>query len=303
MVIGNFDGVHRGHRAVVAAAVREADERGLAPLVLTFHPHPSEVLGRGKQEVLTPLEHKIELLTRAAPKLAVVVEPFTLELAAKTPRQFAEELLVAELGAGVVIVGDNFRFGKGRAGDVQTLVELGQELGFVAHTHPLEGDVHGPYSSSRIRDAVKRGELGLATSILGRPHALSGTVVEGDGRGRTIGVPTANLAPVPELLPPWGVYACLVDQVDEHGTARALGRGVANIGERPTFDASFSVEVHVLDLDQDLYGQRLRLHLVERLRDERKFDDRDALVAQIQRDIAQARSRLSELSPVRDSWY
>ena len=341
MVIGNFDGVHLGHCTMVHSAVQEAQKNGLAPLVLTFYPHPAEVLGRGKQEVLTPLDYKIELLGRAAPELRVVVERFTRELAGKSPRQFAEELLVGELGAGVVIVGDNFRFGKGRAGDVSTLVALGKELGFVAHTHALEGDAEGPYSSSRVRDAVRSGDLPTATRILGRPHALSGGVVRGDGRGRTIGIPTANIAPVPELLPPFGVYACVVDDITDPAAPRALAPAVTNIGQRPTFDASFSVETHLLDWDgnhdhdgnrdhdgdrdrdragnrdgnhdhdgnrdhagnRDLYDKRLRVHLVARLRDERKFPNKDALVAQIQQDIAQARPLLAPLSPKTPTWF
>lgn len=297
VAIGNFDGVHLGHRAVLRSASADAHARGLSLLVLTFHPHPMEVLGKGPQPALTPLDRKVELLCRLDPNLAVVVEPFTKELAAMTPRAFAEELLVGHLGAKVVVVGQNFRFGHGRAGDLPLLERLGAELGFEARAEPLAGDAGGAYSSSRIRAAIARGDVAEAERLLGRPHALSGTVVRGDGRGRTIGVPTANLAGVAEALPPFGVYACLVDSVDAGGRAAGLARGVVNVGNRPTVNAGFSVEVHLFDFDGDLYGQGLRLHLVHKLRDERRFPSLDDLVRQIRADIDAARDATQGRKP------
>jgi riboflavin kinase/FMN adenylyltransferase len=309
VAIGNFDGVHAGHRAVLGAASRDATARGLALMVLTFHPHPIEVLGRGKQSVLTPLERKVELLGRVDPKLQVVIEPFTIDLASKTPRDFAE-LLAGPLRAREVVVGQNFRFGKGRAGDLKLLSELGHELGFEARAEELKSDQAGPISSSRIRNAVAAGDLMLAEELLGRPHAVSGVVSHGDGRGRTIGVPTANLTEVVEALPPHGVYACVVDRLldsgPERGTAVRVGTGVANIGNRPTVAAGFSVEVHLHDFDGDLYGSRLRIHLVGRIREERKFESLDALVAQIKADIETARRIASVRSPdpsAGGAWY
>jgi len=289
VAIGNFDGVHLGHRAVLARAQRTAEERKLALTVLTFHPHPSEVLGRGRLAVLTPLERKVQLLCRLAPELRVVVEPFTMELASTSATEFVEELLVRDLSARVVVVGQNFRFGKNRAGDLKMLDELGKSLGFEARAEPLAGDQGGVFSSSRIRACIAEGDLPVARRLLGRPHALSGKVVHGDGRGRKIGVPTANLEGVVEALPPYGVYACLVDRIHGSSTAVRLSTGVANIGDRPTFDAGFSVEVHLHGFDADLYGERLRLHLVERIRPEMKFDGIDALVARIRADIETAR--------------
>lgn len=297
VAIGNFDGVHLGHRAVLARAERAAHEKGLALVVLTFHPHPSEVLGRGRLAVLTPLERKVELLCRAAPELQVVVEPFTMELASTSPKAFAEELLVRDLSARVVVVGQNFKFGKNRAGDLKMLEELGSELGFEARAEPLAGDQGGTFSSSRIRACIADGDLVAARRLLGRPHALSGQVIQGDGRGRKIGVPTANLNDVVEALPPYGVYSCLVDRVDGEGSAVRLSTGVANIGNRPTFGAGFSVEVHLHDFDGDLYGERLRLHLVERIRVEMKFDGVDALVARIRADIEMARRATEHEKP------
>lgn len=289
VAIGNFDGVHGGHRAVLAAASAEARALGLSLLVMTFHPHPAEVLGRGVQPVLTPLERKVELLSALDPALRVVVEPFTKALAAMSPRAFAEELLVGALRAKVVVVGQNFRFGRDRVGDLPLLTTLGDQFGFEARVEPLSQDAAGPISSSRIRAAIAAGDLASAERWLGRPHAVSGVVVRGDGRGRTIGVPTANLDSVVEAKPPHGVYACLVDRIGDDGVGVSLGTGVANIGNRPTMAAGFSVEAHLHDFDGDLYGARLRFHLVERIRDERKFESLEALVTQIRRDIETAR--------------
>lgn len=301
VVIGNFDGVHRGHRAVLETSSREARERGLATVALTFDPHPAEVLGRGREPMLTTLERKIELLGAACPELTVVVEPFTHELSALAPAEFAERVLARALAAKVVVVGKNFRFGHGRAGDLATLEALGKKLGFDARAEPLHGDARGPYSSSRIREAVAAGDLATAEALLGRPHSLSGSVVRGAGRGRTIGVPTANLDGVAEALPPYGVYACVVDRL-EQGGPRALAKAVINVGERPTVGAGFSVEAHLFDFEGDLYGARLRLHLCARLREERRFAGLDELRAQIARDMDEARRLLASRTPAGAAW-
>jgi riboflavin kinase / FMN adenylyltransferase len=292
VAIGNFDGVHLGHRAVIEAALAEAQASDLRPLVLTFDPHPAQVLGRGVRPPLTALEHKVELIERLGAELRVVVEPFTLELSRLSPAQFARDFVVELLGAKVVIVGENFRFGHERAGDLATLVGLGQQLGFQAHASSLSGDAVGPYSSTRARAALAAGDLSAALGVLGRPHSISGTVVQGAQRGRTIGVPTANLGGVAEALPPYGVYAVLVDRVTG-GAAIALGSGVANVGLRPTVSGGFSVEVHLFDFAEDLYGATLRVHLIQHLREERKFAGLAELKAQIGSDIAAARGVLA----------
>jgi riboflavin kinase / FMN adenylyltransferase len=297
VAIGNFDGVHPGHRSVLDRAVNEAGRRSLAPLVLTFSPHPAEVLGRGALPVLTTLERKIALILASDPSLVTVVEPFTEALSRWTPAEFAERILVERLDARVVIVGENFRFGHDRTGDLDTLRALGRKLGFEARAEPLVSDTHGPYSSTRVRRALKDGDVRGAEESLGRPHSLSGTVVHGNARGRTIGVPTANLAGVLEALPPYGVYASLVDRADANGGGTALARGVMNLGVRPTLESGFSVEVHLLDFEGDLYGALLRVHLVERLRDERRFADLSALKERISADIEEARRVLAPRSP------
>lgn len=295
VVIGNFDGVHLGHRAVVSAAVTLASATGALPRALTFHPHPREVLGRGTRPVLTRIERKRALLERLG--IGVVVEPFTADLAALSPERFAREVLAERLGARVVLVGENFRFGHGRAGDFAALVQLGDTLGFEARALPLAGDELGLYSSTRVREALARGELDSAERCLGRPHSIAGTVVRGDGRGRTIGVPTANLGDVVECLPPNGVYAVLVDRELAPGETEVLGAGVANLGVRPTVGAGYAVEVHLLDFDDDLYGARLRVHFAARLRDEQRFSGLEALTAQIRSDIDAARAQLSGRIP------
>jgi riboflavin kinase/FMN adenylyltransferase len=297
VIIGNFDGVHRGHQAVLAASSGAAKQRGLRPVVLTFHPHPAEVLGRGVLPVLTTLERKIELIARVDPEFAVVVEPFDAALARVEPDEFAERLLKGELGAKSVVVGQNFRFGRNRSGDRHALARLGEHLGFDVRAEPLHGDAKGAFSSTRVRAALAKGELDDVQAELGRPHSLSGPVVRGAGRGRLLGVPTANLGSVPEALPPYGVYACLVDRLGPEGP-RALAPGVANVGDRPTVGAGFGVEAHLFDFQGDLYGAELRVHLLRRLRDERRFPDVAALRAQIEHDVAEARAALAGSVPL-----
>ncbi|HEX6275333.1 MAG TPA: riboflavin biosynthesis protein RibF [Polyangiaceae bacterium] len=299
VIIGNFDGVHRGHQAVLGASAEVAKQSGLSPVVLTFHPHPAEVLGRGVLPVLTTVERKIELIARVDPDFAVVVEPFDTELARVEPDEFAERLLKNGLGAKSVVVGQNFRFGRNRSGDLPCLERLGERFGFDVRAEALHGDERGAFSSTRVRAALAKGELDDVCAELGRPHSLSGPVVRGAGRGRSIGVPTANLGSVPEALPPYGVYACLVDRLGPEGP-RALAAGAANVGVRPTAGAGFGVEVHLFDFHGDLYGAELRVHLVRRLRDERRFPDFGALRAQIERDIAEARAALAGSVPRAD---
>jgi riboflavin kinase/FMN adenylyltransferase len=305
VAIGNFDGVHRGHQAVVGQAIQLAHEGGLVPRVLTFEPHPAVVLGRPPLPALTCLPRKLELLCRQSPELEVVIEKFTPELAKTEPADFTQQLLVEALNAKVVLVGENFRFGRGRAGDFARLSQLGQAQGFRAHATALECDAEGPVSSTRVRAALEAGDLVAVTALLGRPHSLAGVVAPGQGRGRSIGVPTANLAGISEALPPHGVYAVLVDHKRDTGFV-ALAAGVANFGVRPTLGAGPSFEAHLFDTSLDLYGQELRVHLLGRLREERKFSGVDELVAQIARDIEAARALTRSCLPdpsALGAWY
>jgi riboflavin kinase/FMN adenylyltransferase len=309
--IGNFDGVHRGHVDVLTRAGQEAAAAGVTPLAVTFDPPPAVVLGKKTPAALTPLERKIELIETAVPGMRVVVKAFDTALAESSPEQFVRQVLLGELGAVRVVVGQNFRFGKGRSGDLLTLASLGAELGFTARAMEIAGDERGSWSSTRVRRAIAAGDWGDVRAVLGRPHALSGRVVRGDQRGRTIGFPTANLADVAEVLPPNGVYAVVVDRLDR-GAPRAFGIGVANVGVRPTVAAGPSTEVHLLDFhppteaERDLYDARLRMHLVAFLREERKFPSLDALKEQIARDAESARNALAAEKPSHGpfgGWY
>ena len=291
LVIGNFDGVHRGHAMVLREAASIARERSLSASVLTFDPHPAAVVGSGAPAVLATVERRAELMGELGVE-RMWVRAFDRAFASWAPERFARDLVARCLGARLVVVGQNFRFGARRAGDLALLRRLGAELGFDVYVHAIASDARGPYSSTRAREAIAAGDLDEATHVLGRAHELSGTVVVGDRRGRTIGFPTANVASISEMLPPDGVYAVRVDRVDA-GVARPLAGGVTNIGVRPTVNGrARTVETFLFDYEGDLYGAALRMHLVARLREEQRFADLDALKAQITRDCAEARQKL-----------
>lgn len=313
VVIGNFDGVHRGHQALLSNAAHAAVERGLECVVLTFVPHPLAALGRIPPPVLTSPRRKRQLVGRLARQLGrdgltvrFVEHPFDRTFAAQSPRAFAE-WLVRAFGARVVTVGQNFRFGHAREGTFDTLVALGAELGFDARAEPLVADEKGTISSTRVRGAIAAGSMGDAAALLGRPHSFSGRVVQGKQLGRTIGFPTANMGDLREMIPPFGVYAVLVDRVDRAADDAdpRVGRGAMSVGVNPTTDATTDTKVEVFVFDRwqdgryergfsgDLYGEKLRVHVVERLRGEEKFDSLDALVAQIGKDVEDARAILS----------
>ncbi len=300
LVIGNFDGVHTGHAAVLAQMGGLAAARGLVPAVLTFEPHPAVVLGRTAPPLLTTLARKVALFGRHGVR-EVFVARFTTTFASTSPERFLEELVFGRLAARVVVVGDNFRFGKARVGDFTALDHAARARHHEAFASILASDTDGPISSTRVRALVAAGEVGEAQRLLGRPHALSGVVVLGAQKGRTIGFPTANLAELPELLPANGVYAVSVDRLERSfvegeslpDRPRALAHGVMNIGTRPTVsggDTTRHVEVHLHDFAGDLYGCALRVHLLARVRDERRFPSFEALRAQITLDSDAARA-------------
>jgi riboflavin kinase / FMN adenylyltransferase len=289
--IGNFDGVHRGHARLVAETVAAAQELGGRSVVLTFDPHPARVLAPGKAPwSLLTLEQKAEILgTLGVDTLAVL--PFTAAVAALDAESFARDVLASCLGAAAVVVGDDFRFGRGRVGDGALLAALGARLGFsVTRVAPVthQGE---PISSTRVRRALAAGDVAAAADLLGRRFFVDGTVEAGDGRGRGLGFPTANVATVNETLPGNGVYACLFTVGGEPPR-----EAVANLGTRPTFEGGTAsrLEVHVLDTDRDLYGRGVRTAFVERLRAEQRFPDADALARQIAEDVARAREVLAD---------
>jgi riboflavin kinase/FMN adenylyltransferase len=291
LTLGNFDGVHRGHQALVAETVGWARTIPGAAVVLTFDPHPARILNPSQaKSALMTLDQKAEVIASLGiDRLAVL--PFTEELARMSAEEFARAVLRDALGAARVVVGPDFRFGRGRAGDVPALTELGRSLGFeVRGIAPVLED-GAPISSSRIRDALARGDVAKARDLLGRSFYVDGTVVRGDERGKSLGIPTANLAVLNETLPELGVYACRV----------RLGGGpdpwpaVANLGQRPTFGGGEAVlEAHLLDFEGDLYGREARVEFVERLRAERAFAGRVALLEQIRTDIDAARHVLEK---------
>lgn len=289
LVIGNFDGVHRGHQALVTYTLELAKGHGLRPMAMTFDPHPAVALGGAEPAILTTLPRKIELLQALEPELGVHVQRFDRQFARLAPSEFVEQVLVGDLKVRQLVVGANFRFGRERSGNTDVLAELGRQMGFVAHAFRLEGDADGIYSSSRIRRFIAEGELERANELLTRPHYLTGTVVTGDGRGRTIDVPTANLAGVVEARPLDGVYAAVVEMLGPPAT-RSLGHAVVHIGPRPTVARDSTIEVHLLDQTLDLYGKVLRVGLTKRIRGLVRFTDLEALKLQIAHDIAQARA-------------
>jgi riboflavin kinase/FMN adenylyltransferase len=253
---------------------------------MTFDPHPSRVLGRQGQPVLTRLELKLDRLRAISPELVVVVQAFDDKLAQMSAEQFVAEILVRKHAPMRVIVGDNFRFGQGRLGSLETLVHLGEIYGFSAAALPLLSERDAAISSSRIRELLGDGDVESANALLGSEHTLWGEVVHGERLGRELSFPTANLAGVEELLPKNGVYAGWVD-VPSLGVRRQPA--VCNIGTRPTVGGhELAVEAHLMNFDAELYGHRVALSFVQRLRDERRFDGLDALRGQIKDDISRA---------------
>lgn len=301
VTLGNFDGVHAGHRAVLGEVVSRATASGARAVAITFDPHPLQVLHPDRApQLITSLGQRLELL--AATGLdAVLVMEFTRELATWSPEEFVRRVLVDRLGARVVVVGQDTRFGHRNSGDVETLRDLGTTLGFdvdvVGDRVPESGERR--WSSSWVRELLLAGEVADAAEVLTRPHRLAGLVVHGDHRGRELGFPTANLgAPVEGLVPADGVYAgwMLRSSLPDDDVDRFLPAAVS-IGTNPTFDGvARRVEAYVLDrADLDLYGERVVLELVSRLRATERFDSVDALVQQMHHDVAACRQVLGHL--------
>jgi len=289
--IGMFDGVHRGHQAILAANVARARELGAQSAVLTFRRHPKALLLGRAPKTLTTLEHRLELFGRAGIEHAAVLN-FDAELRALSALEFVRNVAVEGLGARGFLLGFDSKFGRDRSGTPESLRAAGFEVG-VADQVVIQGR---PVSSSAIREAVELGDLVAAAAMLGRAVSVFGRVVHGQSLGKGLGFPTANLNLHQGLHPPPGVYACRVHHLREGGERQVLA-GVANIGFRPTVAAPPprrpQVEVHLLDFTGDLYGERLELEFVALLRREQRFAGLAELAAQIARDVSQARSLLS----------
>jgi riboflavin kinase/FMN adenylyltransferase len=286
VALGTFDGVHLGHLRVIQTAIERAEELGVRSAVATFDPRPvSVIVPERAPDSLTSLPRRLELLRKAGVDDVLVIN-FTLELAARTPEQFADEVLVGQLGAAEVVVGQNFRFGHHRAGDVDVLRALGEERSFGVTVAPLFEFDGEPVSSSRIRELIRLKSVEDAARILGRPPELEGEVVRGDGRGRELGVPTANLGLTRGYVQPAeGVYAGDVVLSDGRTFRSAI-----SVGTNPTFDGEreVRVEAHLLHFDEDLYGDHVRVEFRRFLRGQVRFDNLDDLIVQMRNDIAAA---------------
>jgi len=290
LTIGIFDGVHRGHQEILNLLVSEAHAAGEPAVVLTFTPHPAVFLGgRSDFKYLTTPEERIDLLGSFGVD-SVISQTFDRTLADQTAAAFMRQLSqVLELRQ--LVIGYDTALGRGREADATRLTEIGKELGYSVQVVPALTDANGVISSTRIRSAILAGNVSAAASDLGRPFSITGPVIHGDGRGHTINIPTANIQiPADKIMPAFGIYAC-----------RAWVNGqphlaATSIGVRPTFYGDNlptpTVEAHLLDFNQDLYGQAVKLEFIKYLRPEQKYDSVDALLEQIRKDIAQTRDKL-----------
>jgi riboflavin kinase/FMN adenylyltransferase len=293
VAIGNFDGVHLGHQSVLALARAAAAERGLAFGVVTFEPHPRAFfLPETEPFRLTDAESRARRLEKLGVEQLYEI-PFDAHLAGLSAERFVRDVLASGLGIRHLVAGADFRFGKGRGGDVATLKGLGAELGFGVTVAPLVSDDQGDFSSTAIRKALSEGRPRDAARMLGHWHRIEGRVAHGDKRGRDLGFPTANL-PLDGLhRPRFGVYAVTVDVLE--GPQAGRWRGAASIGERPTFGRNVpNLEVYLMDFAGDLYRKAISVGLVAFQRPELKFDGVEALVAQMHADVADARRLLAE---------
>jgi riboflavin kinase/FMN adenylyltransferase len=292
LALGNFDGLHRGHMKIVERVHRTAVERAATPVVLTFDPHPTRVLRPDHApRLLLTLAQKVEMLEQAGMQGVAVVR-FTSEMANWEPEAFVRTVLVGWLGVSEVWVGSNFLFGRDRSGTFSVLRDLGAQYGFRADKIDPVCHRDVAVSSTRIRRLISEGRVDEAAALLGHHPFIDGDVVPGDERGRTIGLPTANLRTENELLPPNGVYATIAR------VGAGLYPAATNLGVRPTFESSGapSIEAHLLRGGRDLYGQRIRLYFVQRLRDERAFESVEALQAQIAQDCRQVERLFDQVS-------
>ncbi len=293
ITVGSFDGLHCGHRIILDELQHAAQKRGASTTVVTFEPHPQLVVQRNPQmqiQILSTLAEKLELLEECSIDRIVAI-PFTKEFSQTPSEKFVREILHATLGMQAIIIGHDHSFGKNREGDVATLTSLGKELNFdVSDLPPFECD-GTVVSSTRIRQALLTGEIEKANAWLGSTYRFTGEVVRGAGRGKTIGVPTANLEPVHahKLIPANGVYAVRVKRNEK------IYNGMMNLGTRPTFNGQTrSLEVHLFDFAADIYHELIEIHFIARLRAEKKFDSIEDLKAQLQIDRIESLKKLAE---------
>ncbi len=284
LTLGNLDGVHLGHQKIIRKVVERSTALGLPSVVYTFYPHPLKIVApRKRPPLITSDDEKAALLGDMGVDYMVMAR-FTKEFAARHPEEFVEDVLVRHMKASEVWVGHDYAFGRGKTGTVEYLKELGAKYGFKVKVMAAYKKGGMIVSSSLVRRFIQEGDVEKAANFLGRPYSIKGKVIEGDGRGVTLGFPTANMATSSELIPKKGVYVVLVTI-----GGKTYG-GVANIGSVPTFRGKTSrVEVHIIDFKRSIYGRELSIGFIKRLRDERRFGAPGALVKQIMRDVDKAR--------------
>jgi riboflavin kinase / FMN adenylyltransferase len=288
LTIGNFDGVHRGHLALFERGKGLARSINGQSVVMTFEPHPVKVVRhKNEPKLITPLEQKIKLILDAGIDVIFCL-PFTMEFAAITAHDFVEELLVKRIGIKEIVVGYDYSFGAGRKGNIELLKKMGNELGFRVHVVEPVYLNDTLASSTSIRNLIQGGNLAEARRLLGRDYQITGIVITGMGRGGSLlGFPTANLAPYKEIIPARGVYAVKATIKNREYN------GVCNIGVNPTFNgASLSIETHILDFSGDIVGEKLAIRFIDRMRDEQRFNGKDELIRQIEKDVINARKIL-----------
>ena len=291
ITIGNFDGVHLGHQALFREVIQKARDIDGTAIAMTFEPHPIRVLKQnGQPPLITLYEQKMELLERTGLDVLICIS-FTPEFAAIPAKEFVEDLLVGRIGMKAIVVGKDYTYGKNREGNLQSLKADGQRLGFevlVADWIQVSNSLPGRTSSTLIRELVTDGQVVDANELLGRPYQIRGKVITGRNRGgKLLGFPTANINLQDELCPKTGIYAVTIDCRGE------TLKGVANIGYSPTFDDHlFTVEVHILDFEENIYGEKILINFIQRLRDEEKFNSLSELSNQIRRDVEEAKKIL-----------
>ncbi|HNR12173.1 MAG TPA: bifunctional riboflavin kinase/FAD synthetase [Thermodesulfobacteriota bacterium] len=289
LALGNFDGVHLGHRKILLSIRDRSQELKGTSVVYTFHPHPLSVLTEGKQPLtITTIGEKLALIEECGIDV-VICEPFTIDYAQISADQFAEEILHQTIGAKEIFVGDDYRFGSKRQGDIHYLRKLGGRLGFRVKTvEPVMSD-GTIVKSSNIRQLIQMGDVATANRLLGREYHITGPVIRGKGRGAGLGFPTANIKPNKNLHPPEGVYAVWVHYQGQQFM------GAMNIGTNPTFkEKQVSFEVYVMNFSKQIYDEHLRISFVDRVRPEKTFSSVDSLIAQMNSDVAEVRRILSE---------
>ncbi len=285
--IGNFDGVHLGHKKIIDSVKKEALEKGLSSCVITFHPHPQKVLQNIDIPLLVPIRERLKLLERQGVDY-VACYTFTKELSQISAKDFITNILVGKLNLKHLIVGPDFAFGRKREGNAELLRVMGEQLGFETRVVGPELIDDQIVSSTSIRNFLREGNVREASKFLGYDFYIEGSVIEGERRGRQIGFPTLNLDTDWDILPKVGVYATRAHIDGENKES------ITNVGYRPTFGSDeLLIETHVFDFDKEVYGKRVRVEFVERIRDEQKFDGPDALVDQIKKDVLKVKDILA----------